>query len=679
MRSLRQLLSSIQSRPKAHLAFVLVAICNHFSVVALAAAPAVLNLPALHPGQSTCGPDSSCDGPVAADQSPNLSLPTGMSQCHDSGPAAACASAADAKASAPGTASTPPGTYACVPVAGKVFPTNLATCTNVTTGPADGPPSPGIQVDPSEVPIPDQLTLTSTSDAFRAGVSATITATANLSVTSTDRAIEIFDVTSGTLVGACGQGSQCSVDYAANAGVHEFAAFVTTPAQTPPTDPSTLASNHLSVGWLNSAITANQTVVGPGQPITITATSTLDVLQSGRWLEIYDLSTGARVTYCSRGTVCTTTMKMSGGGAHKLVGYVTGKPEAVSTPIYVTWLGVSLSATSIGPSAGGTVWLKATANADLTNTPWVMGVYDQRGRLVDHTCKTGTTCQVSAWMDGKSKPVYTAYIGALPDTRPGIIEGIARRVGAPPALPLVDVQAKSGPVEPTHLLWGVDSCKALVGDPTGDLFWAVSRKLGTPDFWGRYLTDTVCPGISAAEVALASQYHMGILPIYNDYDCSNVRYYATGHGYAVAAVAAAERHGIPAGRGIAIDIEPAGDACPGAAYVDSGFIEGWYDGVRQAGYVPVFYGNGIPGSGFASAWCATVNALPSVATYSNLWSFEPSLLGSFSKVANPMYAPNDPGCGGNTLAWQYVLSGGAVVDVDQDEALSSLPLWYPSS
>ncbi len=680
MRSIRQLLSNIRSRPKVHLAVLFVAFSNHFSVVALAAAPAVLNLPALQPpAQSTCGPDSSCDWTVAADQNPNLSLPTGMSQCHDSGPAAACASATDATALAPGTASTPSGATACVPVAGKVLPTNLAACTSVTTGPGDGPVSPSVQVDASGVQIPDHLTLTSTSDALHTGQAATITATANLSVTSSDRAIEVFDLTSGTLVGGCANGSQCSVDYAASAGVHEFAAFVTTPSQTVPTDPSALASNHLRVGWLNSAIKANQAIVGPGQAVTITATSTLDVLQSGRWLEIYDLSTGTRVTYCSRGTVCSTTMRMTGGGAHQLVGYVTGKPEAVSTPIYVTWVGVSLSATSIGPSTGGTVWLKATANADLTNTPWVMGVYDQQGRLVDHTCKTGTTCLVSAWMDGTSKPVYTAYIGALPDTKPGIIEGIARKVGAPSALPLVDIQAKSGTVEPTHLLWGVDSCKALIGDPTGDLFWAVSRKLGMPDFWGRYLTDTVCPGISTREIAIAADYHMGILPIYNDYNCSDVRSYPTGLGYAVAAVAAAQRLGIPAGRAIAIDIEPPGDACPGAANVDSGFIEGWYDGIHAAGYVPVYYGNGTAGSEFAAAWCATVSMLPNIATDSDLWSFQPSLLGSYNKASNPGYGPHDPGCGGNVVAWQYVLSAGAVVDVDQDKALSSLPLWYPSS
>jgi Domain of unknown function (DUF1906) len=243
----------------------------------------------------------------------------------------------------------------------------------------------------------------------------------------------------------------------------------------------------------------------------------------------------------------------------------------------------------------------------------------------------------------------------------------------------VDVQARSGSVQPTHLLWGVDSCKAFTGDPTGELYPTVVKQLGAPDFWGRYLTQTVCPGISSSEIALAARNHMGILPIYNEYDCSNVSYYATGHGYAVEATAAAQRLGIPKARLIAIDIEPYGAACPGAADVDSGFIEGWYDGVRQAGYIPGYYGNGTAGSEFAAAWCEAVSKLPHIATGSDLWSFEPSFIGSYSKSAAPYYVPYDTGCAGNILAWQYLLgSNGPNADVDQDEAMSSLPLWYPS-
>ncbi|TMD96876.1 MAG: DUF1906 domain-containing protein [Chloroflexi bacterium] len=683
---LRHLLSNLNSRPKAHLAVVFIAVSNHLTVVALAASPAVLSMPSLHPTQSACGPDSSCDA-LAGSASPNLSLPAGASQCHDSGPAAACSFGADAKASSAGTTSLPAGQGACAAVASKPVPSTPAACGNAlltpdaparSSGVSAGPAiAPSVPVDSLGARLPDELTLTSDTEAVRAGKPALLTATTNATVTGTDRAIEIFDQTSGTLVAACAQGSQCSVGYAATSGVHEFAAFVTPPTTTAPNNAVALPSNHVSVGWLDSAIAANRTVVGPGQAITVTATSTFDVQKSGRWLEIYDLSAGARVTYCSRGTVCTTTMKQTTGGVHQIVGYITGKPEAVSMPVNVTWLRVSLAATSIGPKSGGTVNLRATANADLSGTPWVLGIYDQNGNLVDHVCKSAT-CTVQAWMDGSSNPAYTAVIGALPQGKPGLIERITHAVGAPTPQPLVDIQTRSTPVEPTHLLWGVDSCKAFTGDSTGELFYAVAKKLGTPDFWGRYLTDTVCPGISSNEVSMAARYHLGILPIYNDYNCSDVRYYETGHAYAVAAVAAAKRLGIPAGRVIAIDIEPPGDACPGAANVDSGFIEGWFDGIHDAGYVPTYYGNGTSGTEFASAWCATVSKYPNIATDSDLWSFQPSLLGSFSKVWNPGYGPYDTGCAGNMLAWQYVLSAGAVVDVDQDEAISSLPLWYPS-
>jgi hypothetical protein len=260
-----------------------------------------------------------------------------------------------------------------------------------------------------------------------------------------------------------------------------------------------------------------------------------------------------------------------------------------------------------------------------------------------------------------------------------LIDRVTTAAGVATGEPLVDVQAKSATVEPTHLLWGVDSCKAMTGDPSGqELFAAVVYHLGTPQFWGRYLTDTVCPGFSSAEAALAARYHIGIMPIYNDYDCSAVSSYETGHAYSVAAVAAAHKLGIPSGRTLAIDIEPYGAACPGAANVDSGFIDGWYEGVYDAGYVPVFYGNGDTGSEFAAAWCAAVKAVPSIATESYVWSFEPSLLGEFNNVSNPNFAPSDTGCAGNAQVWQYVLSAGANPDVDQDEALSTVPLWYPS-
>ena len=691
MHSLRQLLSGFRSRPITHLAVAFVAVSNHLTFVALAATPAML-VAVPSAAHSVCGPDAACEVRVQdAAQNANVVLPDGATECRDSGPAAACASEATLSNSFAGSASAPAGLTMCPATAGKLVPATAATCSETTL--AGVAPAGTAAADPSaplvapSVPVAslgarnaDHLSLTTDADTIATGKPALITATANATVTGSDLAIEIFDVTANTLIAACGQGGQCSVSYAATSGNHEFAAFLTAPTTTIPDSSVALPSNRASVAWLSSSITASSTIVGQGQPVTIRVTSSVDVRTSGRWLEIYDLTTGARVTYCSRGTTCTTQLKQTSGGVHELVGYVNGAPEAVSDPVYVTWLTVSLSATSIGPKTGGTVYLKATTNADLSTTPWVVGVYDQQGRLVDHACKTGTTCSVRAWMSGGTTPQYTAAIGSLPtSTQSGVLGGAAKTAAPPAQLPLVDVQAKSAVVEPTHLLWGVDSCKAFTGDPSGqELYSSVVSHLGTPEFWGRYLTNTVCPGISASEVALAARQHLGILPIYNEYDCSAVSSYATGHSYAVSAVAAARNLGIPRGRVLAVDIEPPGDACPGAAYIDSGFIDGWYEGVRDAGYVPVFYGNGTQGSEFASAWCTAVAAVPTIGTGSDLWTFQPSLLGSFNKTAAPNYSPYDPGCGGNMLAWQYVLSAGGNPDVDQDEVLSSLALWYPS-
>jgi hypothetical protein len=70
-----------------------------------------------------------------------------------------------------------------------------------------------------------------------------------------------------------------------------------------------------------------------------------------------------------------------------------------------------------------------------------------------------------------------------------------------------------------------------------------------------------------------------------------------------------------------------------------------------------------------------------VASGSYLWSFQPSLLGNFNKASAPSYAPNQTGCGGNMAAWQYQIDSSMSYhsDIDHDEALSSLPLWYPKA
>jgi hypothetical protein len=301
--------------------------------------------------------------------------------------------------------------------------------------------------------------------------------------------------------------------------------------------------------------------------------------------------------------------------------------------------------------------------------------------MVTDACKSGTTCTARVTITTGSTPSFTAVIGAarsLAETGSSALATLVSTVQMHASL--VNIQVRSTPVQPTRLLWGVDSCKPFTSNPTTTrgLYPQVRRYYGTPDFWGRYMTNTYnCPGISPVEVEAAAFRHMGILPIYNDYDCSAVHGYAMASRYARTATAAAANLGIPLGTVLAIDIEPPGDYCPGAGRVDAGFIQGWYDGITAAGYAPMYYGNGTAGSEFATAWCRAVKLNPQTAVGSYLWSFEPSLLGRFTRARAPQYSPLEPGCAGNMAAWQYVLSSGSRPDVDSDEAISQLPLWFP--
>jgi len=104
--------------------------------------------------------------------------------------------------------------------------------------------------------------------ALKPGQRAVLTATASLTMSGTRSAIEIFDQTTETLAGACMQASQCLVAYAANSGVHTFAAYVTPPVANQPT-PNVVASNSVTVAWFNVSLAAvSASMVGPGKPVT---------------------------------------------------------------------------------------------------------------------------------------------------------------------------------------------------------------------------------------------------------------------------------------------------------------------------------------------------------------------------------------------------------------------------
>jgi hypothetical protein len=667
------------------------------ALVVLLIDPSVITLAGGSQGAAALAADTPAE--ITVDH-PSLALPSGAAQCPDSGAAASCATTVPEPV--PGQPFLPAGARACPSTPSKPALGPAASCDEVVL---DAVPAasvrPGLsgsatRVQPS-VPVEslgprnlafERVSLVASQGAVPSGQRVTLVATATSSVTGTLSAIEIFDQSTGVLVGACMKASRCMVDYASSGGTHRFAAYVTPPTNSVPNVANAGRSNTVSVSWLGITLAADSpAVIGPGERVNVTAKSSVDVASLGYILGMYDKTTGKNLTYCSQGTSCSTSVAQGVAGQHALAGYVAAAPAAQglpdiqveSKPLVAVWLGVTLVADSTYPSAGGTVYLTAQANTDMRGTPWSIGIYDHTGHLVAEPCKSGDACTAAVTVPKGTSPTYIAVVGAEPPavqaaTPAGQVLNKVMKLGS-----LLNVQARSLAVKPTKLLWGVDSCKRLTGDgaAAGGLYPQVrSRYRGAPDFWGRYLTNTYnCPGLSSTEIAAAAGRNLGILPIYNDYDCSAVAGYGTGSSYGQAATAAAAAKGIPAGTGVVIDIEPPGPWCSGA--IDAGFVRGWYDAVSQAGYAPAYYGDSTAGSTFARAWCTAIWNRPEIATNSYIWSFQPSLTGRFTRLTAPRWAPHAIGCAGRIVAWQYVLSSGATPDVDSDEALSSLPIWYP--
>jgi glycoside hydrolase-like protein len=589
---------------------------------------------------------------------------------------------------AAGTASTPSGQAACTWTSGAVL-SSPAACNETLLPETDATTdsvTPSVPLRSVQAPgKTPRISLSSDATFPAPGQNVVLTATANETVSGTDKSLEIFDLTTRSVVAACMQGSQCSVAYAAGASIHDFAAFITQPVKTPPADSSIISSNRLTVDWVGVTLSSKNPAVGPGKPVTLTATATA-VNLPGYFIQFFDADSGQRLSLCGAGSNCSISLVDPNAESRSIIA-ILARPSptlpatdaiAQSDRLSVTWLQATIAGSSTF-QIGGTLYLTATASADLSDTPWSLGIVDDQGHLVGAPCKTGSTCNAQVTLASGRTPTYAAIIGAVPPpSQQGKLALLLQQVTGPSTL--VDVQARSSAVKPIRLIWGVDSCKALTGDPgaaTG-LYPSIASVLGAPDFWGRYLTNTICPALSATEIAAAHAKHMGILPIYNDYDCSNVQGYDAGTQYAAAAVAAAQSLGVPQSHGLAIDIEPPGADCPGAANVDTGFIQGWYDGITSAHYLPIFYADATPGSAFATQWCYAVAALPYIGQRSYLWSFQPSLYGGYMKSNAPGFSPNLTGCLGYVHAWQYQIgSDSSTPDVDGDEATSELPLWFP--
>jgi len=226
------------------------------------------------------------------------------------------------------------------------------------------------------------------------------------------------------------------------------------------------------------------------------------------------------------------------------------------------------------------------------------------------------------------------------------------------------VQATSSTVGVTWFRWGVDSCDRVTDD-----YNAVVSALGKPEFWGRYIGSTsfAC-NVTAADASFAHSNGVAILPVYAEDGSAAFTSQAAGQQAATWAVDAAHNLGIPGGTVIMLDAEP-------SYGVVAGSLQGWADSIAVSGYKPGFYE--YSGNPFASAFC-TAASDPNVAN-ALLWTTQPNVQphGHRALSAAPAFGPS-PTCGYGASALQYFTQDPNNVippNVDDDEALASIPLW----
>ncbi len=257
----------------------------------------------------------------------------------------------------------------------------------------------------------------------------TLTAYASQNVGPTAYYISIYDQTANSFVKICGTGSSCVVSVTqANATTHYYKAYVSYyPSANPP---SAIQATSATVGvtWRSLSVTlvANPTTLAINSSSTLTATTSVDIGPTPFYTHIYDTTTATRVAVCGYGTVCSTTVSQASVTTHKYVAYVanystTHPPagiQATSTTNFVTWAntGYRVALTSTR-TAYGRETLTATANVNVSPTPYYIEIFNVNTGARVTACGAGTTCTATTSLAfGQNN--FVAFISSYSTTLP---------------------------------------------------------------------------------------------------------------------------------------------------------------------------------------------------------------------------------------------------------------------
>lgn len=177
------------------------------------------------------------------------------------------------------------------------------------------------------------IALTASAPTTLVGNPVTLTATTLYDVGPSPFYVELFDDTTGTFLGACGGGTACSTTVSQTvATTHAYkACFSSFGTSFPP--PNLLECTRVQyVTWSSMAATVSLTA--PSSTLgseTVIATASFDVGPTPYFIQIYDLTSGSRITSCGAGTTCTTTFTPSTAGS-SLIAFVAPASFTIPPP-----------------------------------------------------------------------------------------------------------------------------------------------------------------------------------------------------------------------------------------------------------------------------------------------------------------------------------------------------------
>ncbi|HKR81660.1 MAG TPA: hypothetical protein VJR27_01530 [Candidatus Saccharimonadales bacterium] len=235
----------------------------------------------------------------------------------------------------------------------------------------------------------------------------TLTATANQDVGPTPYYLSIYDVTAASYIKICGSGTTCSISVTQpTATTHSYRAYISSyPTTNPPANQQAYSST-VTVTWhgVGVSLSASPTTVAVNGNSTLTATATQDVGPSPFYIQIFDATTGARLTYCGFGTTCSVATSQAVATTHKFLAFVSNYStsfypagiQATSNLSFVTWTAGNYRL-SLGITAPtfGTRTLTAYSNINVGPTPYYIEIFNLRTGARVAVCGSGTTCSTT--------------------------------------------------------------------------------------------------------------------------------------------------------------------------------------------------------------------------------------------------------------------------------------------